>query len=100
VKTENQGEGSARDKGHTVRAKLVARPQDYRYSSYRSYVSENKDDLIHRDLILEIIAQDGNDAAKQFRDFAEGALAEKLKNPLKEVYGGQSWEGSALSGGL
>jgi hypothetical protein len=94
VKTENQGEGSARDKGHTVRAKLVARPRDYPYSSYRSYVSENKDDLI-----LEIIAQNGNDAAKQYRDFAEGALAEKLKNPLKEVYGGQSWEGSALSGG-
>ena len=71
-----------------VRAKLVAKPQDYPHSSYRSYVLENKDDLIHHDLILEMISKDGKDAAKKYRGFVEGAIGEKLKNPLKKVYGG------------
>ena len=71
-----------------VRAKIVLKPEDYDYSSYRSYVSRNREEIVHRDLILEMISKDGYYASSRYRDFVEKAMGQELENPLKDVYGG------------
>ena len=71
-----------------VRARLVAKPEDYPYSSYRAYVSRGEDDLIDRDLILGMISGGGRGGGRRYREFVERVLGEELENPLKGVYGG------------
>ncbi len=71
-----------------VRAKMVVKPKDYVHSSYRSYVSRNREEIVHRDLILEMISKDGYYASRRYRDFVEKAIGQGLENPLKDVYGG------------
>lgn len=71
-----------------VRAKVVAKPEEYPYSSYRSYVSREKEDLVTRDLIWGMISKTRKDAPKSYREFVERAIGEELESPLKNVYGG------------
>lgn len=71
-----------------VRARLVAKPEEYPYSSYRAYVSRGEDDLTDRDLILGMISGDGRGGRGRYREFVERVLGEELENPLKGVYGG------------
>lgn len=71
-----------------VRAKIVLKPEDYTHSSYRSYVSRNGDEIVHRDLILEMISKDGYYATRKYRDFVEKAMGQGLENPLKDIFGG------------
>ena len=71
-----------------VRAKTVEKPEDYPYSSYRSFVSKNREDLVYQDLILDMISKDRKKAPMRYRHFVEGVIGEELDNPLKNVYGG------------
>ncbi|MDO9530020.1 MAG: transposase [Syntrophales bacterium] len=71
-----------------VRAKMVAKPEDYPHSSYRSFISNSKEDIVYHDLILDMISTDTKDSRKRYRDFVEGEIEEGLENPLKNVYGG------------
>jgi putative transposase len=71
-----------------VRARLVAKPEDYPYSSYRAYVSRGEDDLIERDLILGMMSGGRGDGRRLYREFVERVLGEELENPFKGVYGG------------
>jgi len=66
----------------------VGKPEDYRHSSYRSYVLKSKEDFVYPNLILEMISKDRKDAPKKYRDFVEKAIGERLENPLANVYGG------------
>jgi len=40
-----------------VRARMVRKPEDYPYSSYRSYIFKDKEDIVHRDLLLGMISK-------------------------------------------
>lgn len=71
-----------------VRAKMVARPEDYPHSSYRLYIFKQDDGLIHRDLILSMISKDRRHAFQRYRDFVESGIDESLEDPLKKIYGG------------
>jgi REP element-mobilizing transposase RayT len=71
-----------------VRAKMVSKPEDYRHSSYRSYVFRKGEEIVSRNLILEMISTEGKEARKRYRDFVEKAIGEDLESPLKNVYGG------------
>jgi hypothetical protein len=71
-----------------VRAKMVARPEEYPHSSYRSYIGRKKEEIVCRDLIWEMVSRDRNYAAKGYRDFVEKAIGDELESPLKKVYGG------------
>jgi len=91
-----------------VRAKMVAKPEDYVYSSYRSYIfdnfdsneetgsmidsddidSESKEKLVCQDLVLEMISKNPKNSRKSYRDFVERGIEEQLDNPLTNVYGG------------
>lgn len=71
-----------------VRAGLVKRPEEYPYSSYRSYITREKEEMVHRDRIWGMISEDGRNGAQKYRRFVEEALGKDLESPLKRVYGG------------
>jgi len=71
-----------------VRAGLVKRPEEYPYSSYRSYITREKEEIVHRDRIWGMISGDGRNGAQKYRRFVEEALGRDLESPLKRVYGG------------
>jgi len=71
-----------------VRAKIVERPEDYPYSSYRAYMGRGKDDIVDRDMVLGMMAKDSRKAIKLYRDFVNGAIGIKMESPLRKVFGG------------
>lgn len=71
-----------------VRARMVKKPEDYTYSSYRSYVSKKKEDIVHTDLILGMISNSGKFPQKMYRDFVEKSIDDGLEDPLKKSYAG------------
>jgi REP element-mobilizing transposase RayT len=72
-----------------VRAKIVERPEEYPYSSYRSYVQEDGEDIVCRDFIWKMIAENKpEDAACRYKDFVDIAIGRELTNPLKQAHGG------------
>jgi REP element-mobilizing transposase RayT len=71
-----------------VRAAVVAKPEDYPYSSYRSYVFNEKDDIVDSDLLLGMVSKDRKRARRRYRDFVEKAIDKELDNPLDNLYGG------------
>ncbi len=71
-----------------VRAKIVERPEDFRQSSYRSYVKTQKEAIVTTDLILGMVSEDGKTARTAYREYVEKGAAEEGRNPLEDVYGG------------
>lgn len=71
-----------------VKAGLVQRPEEYPYSSYRSYITREKEEIVHRDRIWSMISEDGRNGAQKYRRFVEETLGKDLESPLKRVYGG------------
>ena len=71
-----------------VRAKVVERPEDYLYSSYSSYITRRREDIVYRDLILGMMSRNERVALKRYRNFVEKEIGIKLENPLKKVYAG------------
>jgi putative transposase len=71
-----------------VRAGLVKRPEEYGYSSYRSYITRGKEEMVHRDRIWGMISGDGKRGVQRYRRFVEEGLGKDLESPLKRVYGG------------
>jgi REP element-mobilizing transposase RayT len=71
-----------------IRAALVVNLEDYVHSSYGSFVTRSKEDIVYRDLILEMVSRGGRGGPKRYRDFVEEAIGRSLEDPLKGVYGG------------
>jgi putative transposase len=71
-----------------VRAKIVIKPEAYPYSSYRSYIVKEAEDIVHRDLILRMISNNKKRAHKQYRTFVEKAIDEGRESPLRHIYAG------------
>lgn len=71
-----------------VRGKMVDKPEEYRYSSYRSYVTKKPEAMVSTDLILGMTARNSEDARAKYREFVERGMNEVLESPLSGVYGG------------
>ncbi len=71
-----------------IRASVVAKPEDYVRGSYRSFVTRSKEDIVHCDLILEMVSRGGNGGKETYRDYGEEAIGRNLGDPLRRVYGG------------
>jgi len=71
-----------------VRANVVGRPEEYLYSSYRSYIERAKEEIAHRDKIWGMISGDEKNRAKKYKKFVEEAIGKNLESPLKKPYGG------------
>jgi putative transposase len=71
-----------------VRVSMVQKPEEYPYSSYRSYVTGQVENMVKRDTILEMMTEKKIEAPDRYRDFVEAALGEETASPLQKVYGG------------
>lgn len=71
-----------------VRAKMVENPEDYPYSSYRSFISGEKDALVTEAAVLDLMATERQRAKACYRIFVEEALGKDLESPLQKVYAG------------
>jgi len=67
---------------------MVAHPVEYRQSSYNAYVSRSGENIVYRDLIIEMMGSKGQGGAKKYREFVEAVIGSNVENPLKNVYGG------------
>jgi REP element-mobilizing transposase RayT len=71
-----------------IRAKIVDRLQDYRWSSYLDYIGNRKTPAwLERNFILGYFGKKAKIAEKNYREFIETELTQKYKSPLTEVVG-------------
>ncbi|MFH1846882.1 MAG: transposase [Candidatus Omnitrophota bacterium] len=65
-----------------IKAKMVERPEEYEWSSYRYYLnSKGKPDFLETDFILSCFEGDKN----EYKRFVEMGITEKVRDVLKEV---------------
>jgi putative transposase len=75
-----------------VQAKLVQRPRDYSWSSYRAYVREKTSSWLHREVILEQLGGKAKERLLTYRHYVEGAInSGKAWEPLPVI--GQAFVG-------
>jgi putative transposase len=68
-----------------VEAKLAERPQDYRWSSYGSYVKGKGIAGMKTETVLEYFTGSKSRQIEQYREFVEGRGGEKVRNRAPEV---------------
>lgn len=71
-----------------VRAKMVERPEEYQYSSYRTYISGKQCQITTKEKIMGMIANQQKESPIRYKSFVESAIGIETESPLKEVYGG------------
>lgn len=79
-----------------VRAKIVEKPEDYPHSSYGSYISDRKEEIVTRHMILSMLSGTGENRGERYKVFVESTLGEELKSPLEKVYGGMMLGGEGF----
>jgi REP element-mobilizing transposase RayT len=71
-----------------VRAGIVAKPEEYQWSSYRSYIGQIKaPDWQKTDFILGYFGKKGTEAGKKYRAFVEELIGQEYDSPLHGTYG-------------
>lgn len=60
-----------------VGASIVERPQDYRWSSYKAYLRDEKSSRLNREMILGQFEGKGRRRVSRYREFVEGGLGIK-----------------------
>ena len=70
-----------------VRAKMVEKPEEYLQSSYGSYITASKEDIVVTAMILGMLTGDKATAKDRYKKYVESALGEE-KSPMEKVYGG------------
>ncbi|MDI6890869.1 MAG: transposase [Thermodesulfovibrionales bacterium] len=69
-----------------VRAKIVTRPEEYKWSSYRSYIGkERSPKWLTVDFILSYFGGRTTAAQKKYRNFVDSLTGKRYESPLKEV---------------
>jgi len=72
-----------------VRAKLVAKPQDYAWSSYPAFLKKNAGpEWLETEKILGYFGKRKKEAIKKYKKFVEAIEIERLENPHKQAVGG------------
>jgi putative transposase len=72
-----------------VRAKLVARPKQFAWSSYREYLGARKPPAwLDCQAVLSEFGRDRRRCRLAYRRFVETGISRKVKSPLAEVVGG------------
>lgn len=69
-----------------VRAKMVVKPEEYEWSSYRYYIGKKKaPQWLRREFILGYFGNKVNLAQKKYRRFISALVDQKYESPLAEV---------------
>jgi REP element-mobilizing transposase RayT len=72
---------------NSVKAGVVAKPEDYPWSSYRYYIGAKRaPQWLTIDAVLGLFESGSEGAKKYYRGFVEKALTEEVENPLKKVF--------------
>jgi len=71
-----------------VRAGIVEKPEDYQYSSYKTYIAKSENALITNHLVLGLMKHHNGNAKNEYRVFVENAIGIGIDNPSKNIYGG------------
>jgi len=71
-----------------VRAGIVKKPEDYSYSSYKSYISNDKDEIVTQEHILGMLSRNEANAKKIYKRFVESSIGVETESPLKGIFGG------------
>ena len=82
------------------RAKMVKSPELYSHSSYGSYTSDHKDEIITHDMILGMLTGDEDSARRRYKAYVEIGLEEESKSPMEKVYGGMMLGGTSFIQGV
>ncbi len=70
-----------------VRVGIVTRPEEYRWSSYRSYIGqEMAPNWLKAEMILEYFGKKPAEARKKYRAFVEDQLGRKYESPLNKTF--------------
>lgn len=70
-----------------VRAGIVARPEDYKWSSFREYINEDEA-LIERSFILKQFSFNEQEAKIKYKTFCDAAIDKGLEKKIKDsIYG-------------
>ncbi len=70
-----------------VRAGIVKRPEDYKWSSYREYLSNRSDGIVNKAFILEQFSKNREEAKRLFKEFHREGI-EKEESPFEKVVSG------------
>lgn len=71
-----------------VRVGMATKPDEYTWSSYRSYIGEENDpQWLYRDFILGCFGKNTATAMKKYRTFVEDMLGREYESPLKGTFG-------------
>jgi REP element-mobilizing transposase RayT len=73
-----------------VRAGMVGRPEDYKWSSYRAYLGEECPDWLTVDWILGMFSQDVREARVRFQEFVCGGIDRPEMLVLEQLLSGES----------
>ncbi|MEE8329451.1 MAG: transposase [Thermodesulfovibrionia bacterium] len=71
-----------------VRAGIVQSPEEYPYSSYKAYISKEKDNLLNQELVLGLLCGNEMQAKRKYRKFVDSAIGAEPDSPFENVYGG------------
>jgi putative transposase len=70
---------------NALRAGSVEDPMKYRWCSYRSYVRENKGNLVERDFLLAQFSQNKKVAMRQYERFVKGRMGQGHREGFYEL---------------
>ena len=69
-----------------VRANMVEKPEEYNWSSYQSYIGNQKPaEWLHRDFILGYFGKKISIAQKGYQEFVNALAFQEYESPLKQV---------------
>ena len=71
-----------------VRAGMVGKPEEYQYSSYRSYIFPAGESIVGREMILGMVSRNPKEAFTRYRYFTELEIGQEVESPLKKAYAG------------
>jgi REP element-mobilizing transposase RayT len=71
-----------------VRVGIVAKPENYPWSSYRNYIGNgNAPEWLKREFIFGYFGKRAADAMKNYRAFIEDLIEKEYESPLKDTFG-------------
>jgi REP element-mobilizing transposase RayT len=71
-----------------VVAKIVERPEQYKWSSYNGFIRESKQlGWVEYRWLLSQFGRDKKGARRRYKEFVEEGLRKKVEDPFKKVYG-------------
>jgi hypothetical protein len=67
---------------------MVLKPEEYPYSSYEYYINKKKEEIIYRDLILNMVSNNKKTRFNDYMKFVQNAINGEIEDPLRKVYAG------------